>query len=110
MTYRPCVADHRASKRRRQLPTMHVDSARAAAARIWRPAKGDEDAWDAEMEVVPVAIADWITRFSPLLTLGRGSVRDAEPRNAVPRRAWHILRDDRSPRVRLFNPIHRCRA
>lgn len=44
------------------------------AAGIWRRVKDYESAgaWAVEMEVVPTAIADWITRSTPLVTLGMG--------------------------------------
>ncbi|WP_411037504.1 3-methyl-2-oxobutanoate hydroxymethyltransferase [Shinella sp. BYT-45] len=52
------------------------------AAAIYRKVKDYEQAgaFAVEMEVVPVAIADWITRSTPLLTLGMGcgAVCDAQ--------------------------------
>ena len=44
------------------------------AARIWRRVKDYENAgaWAVEMEVVPVAIAEWITKSTPLITEGMG--------------------------------------
>ncbi|MBO9127386.1 MULTISPECIES: 3-methyl-2-oxobutanoate hydroxymethyltransferase [unclassified Rhizobium] len=44
------------------------------AASIYRRVKDYEQAgaWAVEMEVVPVAIAEWITRSTPLITLGMG--------------------------------------
>ncbi|WP_439631320.1 3-methyl-2-oxobutanoate hydroxymethyltransferase [Shinella sp.] len=52
------------------------------AAAVYRKVKDYEQAgaFAVEMEVVPVAIADWITRSTPLLTLGMGcgAVCDAQ--------------------------------
>jgi 3-methyl-2-oxobutanoate hydroxymethyltransferase len=52
------------------------------AAAIFRKVKDYEaaGAWAVEMEVVPVAVADWITRSTSLLTLGMGcgAVCDAQ--------------------------------
>lgn len=52
------------------------------AAALWRRVKAYENAgaWAVEMEVVPVAIADWITRTTPLITegMGCGAVCDAQ--------------------------------
>jgi 3-methyl-2-oxobutanoate hydroxymethyltransferase len=44
------------------------------AASIYRRVKDYEQAgaWAVEMEVVPVAIAEWVTRSTPLITLGMG--------------------------------------
>jgi 3-methyl-2-oxobutanoate hydroxymethyltransferase len=52
------------------------------AASMYRRVKDYEQAgaWAVEMEVVPVAIAEWITRSTPLITLGMGcgAVCDAQ--------------------------------
>ncbi len=59
-----------------------IGKAPEEAASIYRRVKDYEHAgaWAVEMEVVPVAIAEWITRSTPLITLGMGcgAVCDAQ--------------------------------